>query len=61
LRNGYGEYLSPDGDEYEGDWYMGEQHGNGIHTYPNGDVYEGEFAHGLYHGQGTLNDDNEAV
>ena len=35
-----------DGGLYEGKWFRGRQHNDGVYTYPNGDVFTGKFANG---------------
>eukprot|EP01036_Dinobryon_divergens_P037193 gene37193-48605_t len=44
-----------DGRIYEGEWVLGEMHGNGVWTSSTGkDKYVGSFANNQRHGQGTL-------
>jgi len=39
--NGFGVYLSPDGEKYSGYWLSGRKHGSGRYTFANGDFYDG--------------------
>lgn len=47
-------FLDPDtGETYEGGWYHGRRHGNGICVYADGSMYEGMWINGREHGQGS--------
>ena len=39
--NGFGVYLSPDGEKYSGYWLSGRKHGTGRYSFANGDFYDG--------------------
>lgn len=53
--SGKGKMMASDGFcVYEGEYYNGVIHGNGIRYSRNGNRYEGEFSKGKYNGQGTL-------
>jgi hypothetical protein len=53
-KDGFGIYLSRNGDKYEGNWKNLQRHGKGIATFANGDVYNGYWLHDLQDGQGTM-------
>ena len=38
--------VLPDGERYEGEWYEGKPHGQGVLTKPDGERYEGTFRAG---------------
>lgn len=38
----YGEFRSPNGDRYVGEWLNGKRHGHGKFFYVNGDKYIGQ-------------------
>ena len=38
-----GRYVSPSGEEYEGEWKDKKQNGKGKKKWPNGQKYEGEY------------------
>ena len=44
--HGDGKFIWNDGKVYEGNFYNGNLHGNGIITYPNGQVARGVWEHG---------------
>lgn len=52
-RNGYGKYLDPVGNIYEGNWVNGKLNGKGKATQFNGDTYEGDYSDSKREGQGT--------
>ncbi|XP_069957233.1 alsin isoform X3 [Cherax quadricarinatus] len=39
---------------YNGQWFFGKLHGEGIMTWPDGRQYEGQFRQNVYHGPGQL-------
>lgn len=45
--------IAARGEDYDGKWKDGKQHGKGTYTFANGDCYTGEFVGGKQHGQGT--------
>ncbi len=47
-----GEWNSPDGHRYVGEFLDGEFHGNGAYYWLDGERYEGEFRQGEFHGNG---------
>ena len=47
-----GEWNSPDGHRYVGEFLDGEFHGKGAYYWPDGERYEGEFRRGEFHGNG---------
>eukprot|EP01064_Diplonema_japonicum_P039403 TRINITY_DN9863_c0_g1_i1.p1 TRINITY_DN9863_c0_g1~~TRINITY_DN9863_c0_g1_i1.p1 ORF type:complete len:932 (+),score=120.73 TRINITY_DN9863_c0_g1_i1:52-2847(+) len=51
--HGYGIYIMPNGDQYEGEYLKGEMHGWGRYQYGNGDSYEGTWKHGSNSGIGV--------
>lgn len=50
--DGYGEYKSPDGWSYKGEWNKDVIEGKGTMQYPSGDSYVGEFDKGEKSGTG---------
>lgn len=42
------------GEQYEGEFRMGQMHGSGLFTWPDGQKYEGEFDNGEMHGLGKF-------
>ena len=46
--------TSPNGRTFEGEFYQGMQHGQGVNTIVNGNVYIGAFYGGNRNGNGTL-------
>ncbi len=52
--NGYGLYVWPNGNRYEGDWVDGKTHGKGVHTWASGNRYEGDWVDGNRTGRGVL-------
>merc|ERR1712176_927998 len=48
-----GRILTPDGDEYAGDFKDDKLHGNGTTTFADRSKYEGDFKDGDCHGSGT--------
>jgi len=60
--NGYGAYIWPNGDKYEGEWKDGKMDGQGTFIFPIGEEHKGGFKDGKRHGQGiTKKDNNIAV
>ena len=53
-QNGFGTYIWPDGDRYEGEWRDGKRHGYGTYIKADGARYEGEWRDGKTHGHGTF-------
>lgn len=51
--NGFGKYIFPNGDIYEGNYVNEKKEGQGTYTIKDGDVYTGQFANGKFDGQGT--------
>lgn len=47
-----GEWSSPDGHRYVGEFLDGKFHGKGAYYWPDGERYEGEFWEGKFHGFG---------
>jgi hypothetical protein len=52
--NCLGNYTTPDGDKYVGEFKFGYANGQGTFTFANGDKYVGEFKNNKYNGQGTI-------
>jgi hypothetical protein len=52
--DGIGKYRWKSGNEYEGNWQNGKQHGRGVRTWPSGSNYDGDFLHDKIHGQGVF-------
>ena len=55
--DGYGTYIYPNGDIYQGKWLNNQRHGEGTMTYEGntslrGDMYDGEWSQNLRHGWG---------
>jgi hypothetical protein len=59
--NGYGVYLSRNGDIYKGNWKNGKRHGQGTCTYANGEMYEGLWQHDQFNGRGVFTDKDGKV
>jgi hypothetical protein len=55
VRQGKGEALLPNGDQYSGSWAANVPHGHGAYTYAAvGATYTGEWVEGQRHGRGVL-------
>lgn len=55
MRNGYGIYTYPNGDQYAGDWSDHLRHGQGVYTYDNTkSYYKGTWVNGRRQGAGEL-------
>jgi len=52
--NGFGTWVYPNGDKYEGNWVNQKMHGVGIYYYKNGDTYKGDFRDNKLEGTGTF-------
>jgi hypothetical protein len=50
--DGHGKKTWPSGDVYDGDFYMGLEHGQGRKLFADGAVYEGGWKNGLHDGEG---------
>ena len=59
--SGHGEYTSPDGAKYVGEFKEGKMSGQGECTFPDGGKYVGEWKEGKNWGQGTLTHRNGNV
>ena len=53
-REGYGIYMFPDGEKYEGQWFQDQQHGKGIYYFMNNNRYDGMWYQDYQHGEGTM-------
>ena len=53
-REGYGTYMFPDGEKYEGQWFQDQQHGRGIYYFMNNNRYDGMWFQDYQHGKGTM-------
>ena len=53
-KNGYGTFISSDGDKYVGNWKSGLMNGYGTMTFANGSKYVGNWKSGLQNGYGTF-------
>ncbi|MEL7343142.1 MAG: hypothetical protein AAGM67_21845, partial [Bacteroidota bacterium] len=54
MPHGYGRMVyTLGGHEYEGEWFEGHWHGDGVITDKNGDVYEGPVVDDMKHGEGV--------
>jgi hypothetical protein len=42
-RHGFGRWVNPNGDCYEGTFVYDARHGSGTYTWKNGNVYRGDF------------------
>jgi ribosomal protein L40E len=51
---GYGTYLYPSGDKFEGYLYEGFRNGEGVYIHADGTRYEGNFLNGKRHGIGKF-------
>jgi hypothetical protein len=51
--NGFGIYVYPNGDKYEGNWVNETMHGAGVYYYKNGDIYKGDFRNNKLEGTAT--------
>ena len=51
--DGFGRYVYPNGDVYEGRSLEGSKYSNYVVYYANGDVYRGSFSRNTMHGKGT--------
>ena len=51
--SGLGKLTSGDGEEYVGEWIVGNQEGYGIYKWSDGSKYTGEWHDGNPHGVGT--------
>jgi hypothetical protein len=45
-KQGYGEFIWPDGRSYKGDWFNGKQHGKGVYITSQGVEKYGEWKEG---------------
>ena len=54
-REGYGEFVSPNGHSYKGEWHLGKERGRGVKVYSDGSIYKGQFSEGKRSGQGEFN------
>jgi len=55
VMHGWGVYVYPNGDEYEGWWYGGQRNGRGIYrTKATGEKFVGNWLLGKKHGSGML-------
>lgn len=52
--NGFGTWVYPTGDKYEGTWVNMKMHGHGTYFYKNGDVYKGGFKNNKLEGYATF-------
>lgn len=50
--HGYGKSVGTD--TYQGDFYSGLKHGNGVYIWRNGDRYTGQFKADRPHGRGVM-------
>ena len=50
-REGYGTYMFPDGEKYEGQWFQDQQHGRGIYYFMNNNRYDGMWFQDYQHGK----------
>ena len=53
-KNGYGTFISSDGDKYVGNWKSGLMNGYGTMTFANGAKYVGNWKSGSQNGYGTF-------
>ena len=53
-KNGYGTFISSDGDKYVGNWKSGLMNGYGTMTFANGSKYVGNWKNGSQNGYGTF-------
>ena len=53
-REGYGTYMFPDGEKYEGQGFQDQQHGRGIYYFMNNNRYDGMWFKDYQHGTGTM-------
>ncbi|MEZ4988396.1 MAG: caspase family protein [Saprospiraceae bacterium] len=60
-QDGYGVFIFPKGDRYEGTFLNGQPHGHGLVRYQNGDRYEGQMQAGAFFGYGTFYQASGAV
>jgi len=51
---GFGIWVSSNGDRYDGNFKAGKRDGQGKMVYALGGSYEGQFRQGAYHGTGTI-------
>jgi hypothetical protein len=54
IRHGYGEWTSPRGGGFKGQYANHDWNGRGVLTLADGNKYVGEFRNNKYHGQGVL-------
>ena len=52
-KNCYGKATFPGGDIYVGEFYNGNEHGQGTLTFLNGSIHAGQFKDGKFYGYGT--------
>ncbi len=52
--NGFGAWVYPNGDKYEGTWVNQKMHGQGTYYYKNGDIYKGGFDNNMLDGTATF-------
>ena len=52
VREGKGNLVFNDGDEYEGEYRDDKFHGRGKYIWANGDVYDGQWVNGKRSGHG---------
>jgi hypothetical protein len=53
-QDGYGTYVYPTGDKYEGNWKDYRKNGHGVFTWVNGNKYDGNWENDQITGQGTF-------